>query len=116
MPITITVGDFILETSHPGILSFKNNENFIKLVKGDTCLKGKKSCFELILTTKRCSFKYTSSTETGLSDQHHLISSIMKKKIEKKVVIYCEVKTNIYISWQLCEFYVLLEEFCKCAK
>ena len=61
-----------------------NNENFINLVKGNTCFKGKGSCIEQILTNRRYSFKHTSSTEIGLSDHHHLIPSMMKTTFEKE--------------------------------
>ena len=61
-----------------------NNQNFINLVKGNTCFEGKRSCIDLILTNRRYSFKHTSSTETGLNDHHHLISSMMKTTFEKE--------------------------------
>ena len=41
------------------------------------CFKGTGSCIDLILTNKKYSFKNTSSYETGLSDHHHLIYSVM---------------------------------------
>ena len=53
----IVFGDFNLEISHPVMLSFKNNENFINLVKGNTCFKGKGSCIGLILTNKKAFFQ-----------------------------------------------------------
>ena len=58
-----------------------NNENFINLVKGNTCLEGKGSCIDLILTNRWYSFKHTSSTETGLSD--HSIPSAMKTTFKR---------------------------------
>ena len=64
--------------------SFINNENFINLVKTNTCFTGKGSCIDLILTNRKYSFKNTSSTDTGLSDHHHCISSMMKTTIEKE--------------------------------
>ena len=79
-------GDSNLEISRPVMLSFINNENLINLVKGNTCFKGKGSCIDLILTNRRYSFKHTSSTEAGLSDHHHLISSMMKRRVCKVLV------------------------------
>ena len=81
------------------MLSFMNNENFINLVKGNTCFKGKGSCIDLILTNRRYSFKHTSSTETGLSDHHHLISSMMKTTFEKE-----EPKILVCRDYQNCSF------------
>ena len=91
----IVFGDFNLEISHLVMLSFMNDENFINLVKGNACFKSKGSCIDLILTNRRYSFKHTSSTETGLSDHHHLISSMMKTTFEKeeyKVLVYRDYK------------------------
>ena len=96
----VVFGDFNLEISHPVMLSFMNNKNFINLVKGNTCFKGKGSCIDLILTNRRHSFKHTSSIETGLSDHHHLISSMMKtssEKEESKVLVYRDY-TNFSFS------------------
>ena len=80
-----------------------NNENFINLVKGNTCFKGKGSCIDLILINSRYSFKHTSSTETSLSDQHHLNSSIMKTTFEKeesKVLVYRNYKNFNFNSFK----------------
>ena len=78
--------NFNLEASHPVTLSFMDNENLINLVKGNTCFKSKKPCFELILTTSRRSFKYSFFTKTVLSDYHYLISSMIKRTFGKKSI------------------------------
>ena len=99
----VVFGDFNLEISHPVMLSFMNNENFINLVKGNTCFKGKGSCIDLILTNRRYSFKHTSFIETGLSDHHHLISSMMKTTFEKeesKVLVYQNYKNFSFNSFK----------------
>ena len=104
-------GDFNLDISHPVMLPFMNNENFINLVKGNTCFKGKGPCIDLILTNRRHSFKHTSSIETGLSDHYHLISSMMKATFEKeqsKVLVYQDYKKfsfNSFKSELLSKFY-----------
>ena len=58
-------------------------------MKNKTCFKGTCSCIDLILTNRKYSFKNTSSYETGLSDHHHLIYSVMKttfKREEPKLI------------------------------
>ena len=68
-----------------------NNQNLFNLVKSNTCFKGEGSCIDLILTNRKYSFKNTCSFETGLSDHHHLIYSVMKttfKSEEPKKLIY----------------------------
>ena len=93
------------------MLPFMNIENFINLVKGNTFFKGTGSCIDLILTNTNYSFKYTSSTEKGLSHHHHLISSMMKitfEKEESKVLVYQDYKNfnfNCFKSELLSKFH-----------
>ena len=74
--------------------------NYFNLVKNNTCFKGPGSCIDLILTNRKYCFQGTSSFETGLSDHHHLIYSILKSTFEKeepKQVIYRNYK---HFQWQ----------------
>ena len=59
-------------------LFFMDSQNFVSLIKNKTSFKGTGSCIDLMLTNRKYSFKNTSSYETGLSDHHHLIYSVMK--------------------------------------
>ena len=74
----VVLGDFNLEPSSPSMLSFMDSQNFVSFIKNKTCFKGTGSCIDLILTNRKYSFKNTSSYETGLSDHHHLIYSVME--------------------------------------
>ena len=62
-------------------------KNFIKvnglinLIKGNACFKGQGSCIDLNLTNRRFSFKHSNSYETGLSDHHHFIYSMLKSNL-----------------------------------
>ena len=84
-----------------------NNENFVNHVKRNTRFKDKGSSIDLVLTNRR----YTSSTETGLSDHHDLILLIVKTTFEKeefKVLIYRDnknFKVNSFKSELLSTFY-----------
>ena len=89
----VVFGDFNLEISHPVMLSFMSNENFINLVKGNTYFKGNVSCIDLILTNRRYSFKHTSSIETGLSDHHHLITW-WRQHLKKKSLKFWYTRTT----------------------
>ena len=71
-------GDFNLEPTNPVMINFMDSQNFTNLIKNNTCFKGVGSCIDLILTNRKYCFKNTSSYETGISDHHHLIFSIMK--------------------------------------
>ena len=87
----VVLGDFNLEPWSPSMLSFMDSQNFVSLIKNKTCFKGAGSCIALILKNRKKSFKNSSSYETGLSDHHHFIYSIMKtifKCEEPKKLIY----------------------------
>ena len=73
------------------MFSFIDSPNFVSLIKNKTYFKGTGSFIDLILTNRKYSFQNTSSYETGLSDHHHLIYSVMKiifKYEESKKIIY----------------------------
>ena len=74
----VVFGDFNLEPTNPVMINFMDSQNFTNLIKNNTCFKGVGSCIDLILTNRKYCFKNTSSYETGISDHHHLIFSIMK--------------------------------------
>ena len=65
-------------------------------MKQNTCFKGDGgSCIDLLITNSKFSFMKTNSFETGLSDHHHMIYTILKTKFEKfkpKKSIYCNFK------------------------
>ena len=63
-----------------------------------TCFKNpdKPSCIDLILTNCPRSLKNSCPVETGLSDFHKLVVSVMKtsyKKSEPKIITYCSYKS-----------------------
>ena len=60
-----------------------NRNALYHLIKVDTCLKGKGTCIDLILTNRKYSFKNTNTFETGLSDHHHMIYTMLKSTFEK---------------------------------
>ena len=58
----------------------------------------------LILTNRKYCFKHTSTFETGLSDHHHLIYSILKttfKKEESKKFIFRDYKNSDNTNFQM---------------
>ena len=87
----VVIEDFDLEPSNPSLLSFMDSQNFVSLMKNKTYFKETSYCIDFILTNRKYSFKNTSSYETGLSDHHHLIYSVMKttfKFEEPRKLIY----------------------------
>ena len=81
-----------------------NSFNLYNLIKSNTCFKGSGSCIDLILTNRKYCFKHTSTFETGLSDHHHLIYSMLKttfKKEESKQFIYRDYKNFDNTNFQM---------------
>ena len=91
----LLMGDFNMEPNNLMLKSFLDINNLINLIKDNTCFKGKGSSIDLILTNRKYSFKYTSSYETGLSDHHHMIYTMLKSSfinIEPNLQNYREYK------------------------
>ena len=81
----VILGDFNSKPTDLLMMTFLNEHDLINLIKNDTCL-----------TSQKFSFKNSTFFETGLSDHHHLIYSMLKTtfhKEEPKTLIYREYKT-----------------------
>ena len=91
----LIMGDFNMEPNNRVFKDFLDSNNLTNLIKTNTCFKGKGSSIDLILTNRKYSFKYTSSYETGLSDHHHMIYTMLKSSfinIEPKLLNYRDYK------------------------
>ena len=64
-------------------------------MKSNTSFKGSGTCIDLIFTNRKYCFKQTSTFETGLSDDHHLIYSMLKTtfKTEESILFSVTIKT-----------------------
>ena len=94
----IDIGDFNLEPSDATLKHFLDSNGLHNLIKGHTCFKGKGSLIDLILVNRKFSFKNTQSCETGLSDHHHMVYTMLKttfQKSEPKQLIYRDFKYSI---------------------
>ena len=92
----VILGDFNLKPADSLMMAILNEHGLINLIKSNTCFKGERSCIDLILTNQKFSFKNYTFFETGLSDYHHLIYSMLKTtfhKEEPKTLIYRDYKT-----------------------
>ena len=74
------MGDFNMTTSNPILSQFLDTFALSPLNNDPTCFKNSKnpSCIDLLLTNFKPSFMKTSNYETGISDHHKMISTIMK--------------------------------------
>ena len=91
----IILGDFNLEPDSLISISFMQSLNLFNIIKSNTCFKVHGTYIDLILTNRKYCFKHSSTFETGLSDHHHLIYSMLKtifKKDEPKLFKYRDYK------------------------
>ena len=92
----VILDDFNLKPTDPLMMTFLNEHDLINLIKNNTCFKREDSYIDLILINRKFLFKSSTSFETGLSDHHHLIYSMLKTtfhKEEPKTLIYRDSKT-----------------------
>ena len=84
-----------MEPSDSILKTFMLSHNLLNLIKSNTRFKGRGSYIDLILTNRKFCFKNSSTFETGLSNHHHLIYSMLKttfKKEDSKRLIYRDYK------------------------
>ena len=75
-------GDFNLSTENPNLKNFMGSFDLENLINSPTCYKATNPTYiDLILTSKKNHFSAT--FETGLSDHHKLITTILRKTISK---------------------------------
>ena len=91
------LGDFNAGAEDSSIKSFCSSFNLTSMINKPTCFKNleKPSCIDLILTNCPRSFQNSCVIETGLSDYHKLVVTVMKttyKKSQPKIVTYRKYK------------------------
>ena len=93
----LLIGDFNSEVSEDAMHNFLINYSLKCLIKEPTCYKDitKPSTIDLFLTNKYRSFMHTMTFETGLSDHHKMILTVLKStfiKSKTKKVFYRSFK------------------------
>lgn len=88
----IIMGDFNDTPTCSSISSFMTSYGLYSMLNTPTCFKSPGGrCIDLILTNKKHSFQKTQSVETGISDHHHLICTMLKQTFDRappKVISY----------------------------
>ena len=84
------MGDFNIDIKKENSIAYDKLEEFCdtfnltNLVKSETCfMNNHKSAIDLILTNKPRSFQITNVTETGVSDCHKFIITLMESYISR---------------------------------
>ena len=65
----LILGYFNLEPTDSALMGFLESNSLTNLIKTNTCFKIECSCIDLVLTNNKFSLKFTSTYETGISDQ-----------------------------------------------
>ena len=91
------LGDLNVESLDPVLNDFCNVCNLFSLVKEPTCFKNSynPSCIDLFLTNRPRSFQNSLTIETGISDFHKVVITVIKvfyKKRKPKIIQYWSYK------------------------
>ena len=76
----ILLGDFNSEMYENAMIEFCETHCLQNLIKEPTCFKNpdNPSCIDVILTNKKVNFKNSSVIETGLSDHHKMVFTVLQ--------------------------------------
>jgi len=80
----IIIGDFNSSPNSEPIRGFLEINDFCSIMNKPTCFKNPEgSCIDLILTNKKSKLMHTDALETGLSDHHLLVHTMIRSKFSK---------------------------------
>ena len=92
----IIMGDFNANTENKSLKQFIDEYRCKSLIGSNTCFKSENgSCIDLILSNHPFSHQQNKTFETGFSDHHHLIYTMLKSKYERlppKRIVYRDLK------------------------
>ena len=99
----VVIGDFNAKSNDKKLSPLIEDCNLYSLIKIPTCFTSSEGrCIDLVLTNRKNSFMHFKSFETGFSDHHHIICTILKSTVDKVVpnkIAYRDCK-----SWSLGKF------------
>ena len=88
----LIVCDFNSNPQTPAISNFISENSLFNHMKDKTCFKSDKgTCIDLILSNKKYSLQHTGTVDTGISDHHHLVYTMLKTtyaKLPPKKITY----------------------------
>ena len=74
------LGGFNATSSNPCLTLFLENQKLKSIIKNPTCFKSSNGSAVDLILTNRSYLKKSQSFETGISDHHHLICTMLKNK------------------------------------
>ena len=105
----ILIGDFNLSIENQHLDALIQAYNLNNLINKPTCFQSNiPTCIDLILTNKKDLFKLSNTFETGISDHHKLVSTILKSgsfRGTPKIKIY-----RLYKKFELENFNRILKD------
>ena len=92
----LIMGDFNMLASDMEVVNLINNHDLHSMIKVSTCFKSTSGrCIDLLLTNKKHNFFNTQTLETGFSDFHVMLYTMLKstyQKLPPKVIRYRSIK------------------------
>ena len=92
----LVFGDLNMEVSEPAMQSLFRQYSLISMIRSPTCFKSSQGkCIDLMLANSKYSFFGSRTFETGFSDFHHMIYTILKityTKLPLKIIKYRDYK------------------------
>ena len=84
--IFILIGDFIAISCDCSLCEFRDVYNLKNLIDEITCYKNPNSpsSIDVILTNRKRNFRNSTAIETGFSDHHNMIITVLSGKLKKK--------------------------------
>ena len=80
----LVMGDFNAEPHNSNLKMFMDKYDLYNHIKEKTCWKSSSgSCIDLVMSNKKFSFKHSGAAETGLSDHHLLVYTMLKTTFTK---------------------------------
>ena len=74
-----TIGDLNISVDNSHLEDFMQSYGLSSLIKKRTCYQSNtSSCIDVTLSSRECLFKLSNSFETGRSDHHKLVCTILK--------------------------------------
>ena len=81
----LIIGDFNLNEANNSLQDFMHDLNLENIIKEPTCFKSDSpSCIDLILTSDSGKLSNTKTIETGLSDFHVMVATVLRGSFRKK--------------------------------
>ena len=86
----VIMGNFNANESNPAMETFSNQHKCKNIIKSKTCYKSQEgSCIDLIITSRHSLHQFSHAFETGISDYHLMVYTMLKStytKLEPKTL------------------------------